>query len=85
MMNYVVIIEECKNGGYSAYVPDLPGCISVGNTMSEMSMVKKTHLCAEDYGVQAQKEMLIAKRVPYGVECSLLFLSTIQKIYSNLK
>lgn len=36
MRNYVVIIEECKNGGYSAYVPDLPGCISVGETMKEI-------------------------------------------------
>jgi predicted RNase H-like HicB family nuclease len=36
MKNYVVIIEECKNGGYSAYVPDLPGCISVGETMGEI-------------------------------------------------
>jgi predicted RNase H-like HicB family nuclease len=35
-MNYVVIIEECKNGGYSAYVPDLHGCISVGETVKEI-------------------------------------------------
>ncbi|MBN1925609.1 MAG: type II toxin-antitoxin system HicB family antitoxin, partial [Prolixibacteraceae bacterium] len=38
MRNYVVIIEECKNGGYSAYVPDLPGCISVGETMKEIEI-----------------------------------------------
>jgi predicted RNase H-like HicB family nuclease len=36
MRNYVAIIEECKNGGYSAYVPDLPGCVSVGETMQEI-------------------------------------------------
>jgi len=36
MKKYVVIIEECKNGGYSAYVPDLPGCISIGESMKEI-------------------------------------------------
>lgn len=36
MRNYVVIIEECKNGGYSAYVPDLPGCISLGESIKEI-------------------------------------------------
>ncbi len=37
-MKYVVIIEKCKNGGYSAYVPDLPGCISVGETIEEIEL-----------------------------------------------
>jgi predicted RNase H-like HicB family nuclease len=38
MRNYVVIIEECKNGGCSAYVPDLPGCISVGESIKEIEI-----------------------------------------------
>ena len=29
--NYVIIIEKSKNG-YSAYVPDLPGCIASAKT-----------------------------------------------------
>jgi predicted RNase H-like HicB family nuclease len=33
-MKYTVIIEKA-NGNYSAYVPDLPGCVSVGNTIEE--------------------------------------------------
>ena len=33
-MKYLVIIEKTNNG-YSAYVPDLPGCISVGETKEE--------------------------------------------------
>lgn len=28
--NYLVIIERAKDGSYSAYVPDLPGCVAVG-------------------------------------------------------
>ena len=34
-MHYVVVIEETETG-YSAYVPDLPGCISVGSSHDEI-------------------------------------------------
>ena len=34
-MKYVVVIEKAESN-YSAYVPDLPGCISVGDTLDEM-------------------------------------------------
>jgi predicted RNase H-like HicB family nuclease len=32
MMRYAVVIEKA-NGNYSAYVPDLPGCIAAGPTI----------------------------------------------------
>ena len=35
-MTYAVVIEKTGTG-YSAYVPDLPGCVSVGGTREEMS------------------------------------------------
>ena len=34
-MRYAVVIEKTETG-YSAYVPDLPGCVSVGRTRQEM-------------------------------------------------
>jgi len=34
-MRYAVVIERAK-GNYSAYVPDLPGCVSVGDTVEEI-------------------------------------------------
>lgn len=36
-MDYVVIIEkgEQSHGAYGAYVPDLPGCVAVGETREE--------------------------------------------------
>ncbi|MEQ8906809.1 type II toxin-antitoxin system HicB family antitoxin [Ekhidna sp.] len=34
-MKYVIVFESTGNG-YSAYVPDLPGCISVGDTKEEV-------------------------------------------------
>lgn len=33
-MKYVVIIEETGDG-YSAYLPDLPGCVAAGDTLAE--------------------------------------------------
>lgn len=34
MKEYCVIFEKAGNN-YSAYVPDLPGCISTGKTLAE--------------------------------------------------
>ena len=33
-MRYAVVIEKA-DGNYSAYVPDLPGCVATGNTPKE--------------------------------------------------
>ncbi|MDX2045811.1 MAG: type II toxin-antitoxin system HicB family antitoxin [Chitinophagaceae bacterium] len=35
MVRYAIIIEKSSEGGYSAYVPDLPGCIGMGSTKEE--------------------------------------------------
>lgn len=35
-MEYVVVIEKAGDGSYSAYVPDLPGCVSCGGTLEEV-------------------------------------------------
>jgi predicted RNase H-like HicB family nuclease len=35
MRKYLVIIEK-TNTGYSAYVPDLPGCIATGRTKEKV-------------------------------------------------
>ena len=32
---YAVVIEKSKNG-YGAYVPDLPGCVAMGDTPAEV-------------------------------------------------
>jgi predicted RNase H-like HicB family nuclease len=34
-MRYAVVIEMAK-GNYSAYVPDLPGCVATGVTIAEV-------------------------------------------------
>jgi predicted RNase H-like HicB family nuclease len=34
-MRYAVVIEKA-DGNYSAYVPDLPGCVATGSTVQEV-------------------------------------------------
>jgi predicted RNase H-like HicB family nuclease len=34
-MRYAIVIEAGANN-YSAYVPDLPGCVSTGDTLEEV-------------------------------------------------
>ena len=33
---YLVVIEKA-DGNYSAYSPDIPGCVAVGDTLEEVS------------------------------------------------
>ena len=35
-MQYAIVIETAPGSNYSAYVPDLPGCITTGNTIEEV-------------------------------------------------
>lgn len=35
MMRYAIVIERAE-GNYSAYVPDLPGCVATGATVPEV-------------------------------------------------
>ncbi|MCG6206610.1 type II toxin-antitoxin system HicB family antitoxin [Rhodopseudomonas sp. HC1] len=36
-MRYAVVIEKA-DGNYSAYVPDLPGCIATGDSVAEVEV-----------------------------------------------
>jgi predicted RNase H-like HicB family nuclease len=33
---YLVVIEQAQDGSYSAYLPDVPGCVSCGDTVAEV-------------------------------------------------
>jgi predicted RNase H-like HicB family nuclease len=35
-MKYVYVIEKGDDGSFSAYVPDLPGCTTSGDTVDEV-------------------------------------------------
>ena len=46
-MRYAIVIKK-GSGGYSAYVPDLPGCVATGGTVSvverEIGDAIRTHV-----------------------------------------
>ena len=35
ILSYTVIFEKAEEGGYTAFVPSLPGCMTQGNTFEE--------------------------------------------------
>jgi predicted RNase H-like HicB family nuclease len=52
MLKYLIIFEKTKTG-YSAYVPDLPGCIATGKTKA---MVEKNIYGAIQFHLEGMKE-----------------------------
>ncbi|OFX36386.1 MAG: hypothetical protein A2X08_14870 [Bacteroidetes bacterium GWA2_32_17] len=52
MVKYLVVFEKTETG-YSAYVPDLPGCIATGKTKS---MTEKHIIEAIQFHLEGLKE-----------------------------
>jgi len=60
MVKYIIIIEKTGTG-YSAYVPDLPGCIATGKTKA---MVEKNMFEAIQFHLEGMKEEHIKIPLP---------------------
>lgn len=56
---YLVVIEKAEDGGYSAYVPDLPGCVSSADTVEELK-----HLIKEAIDMYVQDMIADGEPVP---------------------
>jgi predicted RNase H-like HicB family nuclease len=52
-MQYAIVIEHAPGTNYSAYVPDLPGCVSTGDTLEE---VKKNIREAIEFHLDGMRE-----------------------------
>ena len=46
MSEYVVIYEQAEDGGWGAYIPDLPGVVALGPTRSDVAGRIKEALAA---------------------------------------
>ncbi len=46
MSEYVVIYEQAEDGGWGAYLPDLPGVVALGGTRDEVADGIKEALAA---------------------------------------
>jgi predicted RNase H-like HicB family nuclease len=52
-MKYAIIIEAGERN-YSAYVPDLPGCIATGKTLEEVKQVMREAIAFHLEGLRAE-------------------------------
>jgi predicted RNase H-like HicB family nuclease len=62
-MRYAVVIERTE-GNYAAYVPDLPGCVSTGETLEE---VEKNIREAMQFHIDGLKEDGVSAPEPSAV------------------
>lgn len=56
-MRYAVIIEKGKDS-YGAYVPDLPGCVAVGDTPEEVKTLIQEAIEFHLEGLQEDGELI---------------------------
>ena len=61
-MQYLVVIEEGPSS-YGAYVPDLPGCVAVGETRNEVTQLIHE---AIEFHLEGMKEDGIAIPMPHS-------------------
>jgi predicted RNase H-like HicB family nuclease len=62
MSEYVVIFERADDGGWGAYLPDLPGVVALGATHDEVS--ERIHEAVEAY---AQEMAALGQPLPEPV------------------
>lgn len=62
MSEYVVIFERAEDGGWGAYLPDLPGVVAVGPTREEVASRIKEALDA-----YAGEMIALGERLPEPV------------------
>jgi predicted RNase H-like HicB family nuclease len=51
-VRYAVVIEKAE-GNYSAYVPDLPGCVATGATVAEVEVEIRNAIAFHLEGLRA--------------------------------
>lgn len=67
MSEYVVIYEQAEDGGWGAYLPDLPGVVALGDTRSEVSERIQEALSAYSEELRQRGESLPAPHHASGI------------------
>lgn len=65
MSEYVVIFERAEDGGWGAYLPDLPGVVALGTTRDEVA-----DRIQEALDAYAQEMASLGRRLPKPVAAS---------------
>jgi predicted RNase H-like HicB family nuclease len=68
MTEYTVIFERGRRN-WSAYVPDLPGCIATGKTRANVKRLIREAIEFHIEGLQARNEPVPVPSVEAGVVC----------------
>ena len=58
MSEYVVIYEQGEDGGWGAYLPDLPGVVALGATREEAAVRIREALAAYSEDIRERGETL---------------------------
>ncbi len=67
-MKFKVILEPAEEGGYTVYVPSLPGCISEGDTKEEaLRNIKE----AIELYLEPKEEKLVKKKGTQLIEVAV--------------
>lgn len=56
MKKYAIVIEKVPGSNYSAYVPDLPGCVATGGTLDEIKRLMQEGIEFHLEGMRADGE-----------------------------
>jgi len=65
MSEYVVVIERAEDGGWGAYLPDLPGVVALGTTRGQVSQRIR-----EALGAYAAELVALGQSLPEPVATS---------------
>lgn len=68
MRKFVVVVEQAE-GNYSAYSPDLPGCVATGATVDE---TRKNMIEAIQFHLEGCADSELATRGSRAIEASLV-------------
>lgn len=85
-LTYLAVLEP-TNTGYSIYFPDLPGCISVGNSLPEAQLHAKEALELHIYGMERDGEALPSPSLQLNPEdiqgCIVIAISIFPDMVKN--
>lgn len=72
MAQFLIIIEKAE-GNYSAYAPDIPGCVAVGNTREETAARMREALIFHLEGMAQDREpMPVARSTAMYMDIDIL-------------
>lgn len=55
-MDYLLVIEKADDGSYSAYVPDMPGCVACGDTAEQAESLIRTGIRLHIESMRSHRE-----------------------------